>query len=92
MTFVSEIVIFKYLDNTYAVDLDSLEKLTVVLKTENRRISIAVMYDDLKEMFDLHSYSCGGFFNEWIDKAALTLNNEMVDDMYGVYSTRTNTF
>ena len=43
--------IFKYLDNTYEIDLDSLAEYTVILKTENKRISIATMYDDVKEFY-----------------------------------------
>ncbi len=49
------------------------------------------MYDDVKEMFNLHPYNCSEYFNMWIDETTLRLNNQMVDDLYDTYSSvRTN--
>lgn len=53
---------------------------------DNKEVSIATPYDDVKEVFNLHPYNCGEFFDEWIDMAALRLNNEMVDTLYNTYA------
>lgn len=84
-------LVHQYLDNTYKLDLRVLSEHKVYLKTEAKAVSIAVMYDDVKEMFSLHPYNCGEFFDSWIDSAALRLNNEAVDELYDTYTNARNT-
>jgi len=84
-------IVHQYLDNTYKLELEALSNYKVLLKTENKQVPITSMYDDVKELFNMHPYNCGEYFSEWIDLAAIKLNNEAVDDLYDTYAQVRNT-
>ena len=82
-------LVYQYLNGTYRLSLDTLNDYKVILKTDESRVSIGMMYDDVKELFNIHPYNCGEYFESWIAEASMELNNS--PQLYDTYSeTRTH--
>jgi len=79
-------LITKYLNDTYDITLNSLDKYNAIYKYTDKIVPITDVYDDIKVIFNLHPITCGDLFHEWINTAAINLNNELVDDLYDTYS------